>query len=174
MQLPPSVQQIADVIGHDQALSLVRQLRQRCSGKTLYVYVPKPSKLHVNHALVAMLGYADAMALCEEFGGTHLYPSPCKYLQRAIKNRVILALRDTGLSVEEVAQELDLSRKWVANVIDARDMVRRGDSIEVVARSVKISPLTLGYILDIDVQDVGPVTRRGERRLPSPQMALGL
>ncbi|MDR5887545.1 hypothetical protein [Vreelandella janggokensis] len=174
MQLPPSVQQIADVIGADKALTMVRHLRQRCSGKTLYVYVPKPERLHANHALVDMLGYADAMALCEEFGGTHLYPSPCKYLQRAIRNRVILALRDTGLSADEVAQELAMSRKWVANVIDARDMVRRGDSIEVVARSVKISPLTLGYILDIDVEDVGPVTRRGEPRQASPQMPLGL
>ncbi|PKG50184.1 Mor transcription activator family protein [Halomonas sp. MES3-P3E] len=174
MQLPPSVQQVADVIGRDQALSLVRQLRQRCSGKTLYVYVPKPDKLHVNHALVAMLGYADAVALCQQFGGMHLYPSPCKYLQRAIKNRVILALRDTGLNADEIAEQLGMSRKWVANVIDARDMVRRGDSIEVVARSVKISPLTLGYILDIDVQYAGPITSRGERRLPSPQMPLGL
>ncbi|KAA0014414.1 hypothetical protein F0A17_01835 [Billgrantia pellis] len=172
MRLPKSVQQIADVVGRDKALHLVRQLRQQQAGKTLSIYVPQPERLHINHALVEMLGYPEALALCEEFGGTHLFPSACRYLQRAIKNRQILALRDTGLSIEEVAEQLGMSRKWVANVVDARDMVRRGDSIEVVARSVKISPLTLGYILDIDVDDVGPVTSRGERRAASPQMPL--
>ncbi len=174
MQLPPSVQQIANVIGQDKALMLVRKLKERCSGKTLYVYVPKPERLHVNHSLVVMLGYADALALSREFGGMHLYPSPCRYLQRAVRNRAILALRDTGRSVEEIAEELSLTRKWVASVIDARDMVRRGDSIEVVARAVKISPLTLGYILDIDVHDTSPITHRSEPKAPSPQMPLSL
>lgn len=174
MRLPKSVQEIADVIGSDHALQLVRQLKSRCPGRTLYVYVPSVERLHVNHALVEMVGYDNAVALAQEFGGTHLYPSPCKYLQRAIKNRHILALRDTGMAPDEIAGELGLSVKWVTAVVDARDMVRRGDDIEVVARSVKISPLTLGYILDIDVCDTGPVTSRPAPRKASPQMLLGL
>lgn len=174
MQLPKSVQQIADVIGSDEALQLVRKLRQRCPGRTLYVYVPNAERLHVNHSLVLMVGYENAVALAEHFGGTHLYPSPCKYLERAVKNRHILALRDTGRTPREIADELGLSIKWIMSVLDARDMVRRGDDIEVVARSVKISPLTLGYILDIDVCDIGPVTSRPAPRKPSPQMPLEL
>lgn len=172
MRLPKSVQQIADVVGRDKAMQMVRALRERQSGKTLSIYVPQPERLHINHALVELLGYEDALALCQAYGGTHLYPSAMRYLHRAVRNRQILALRDTGMTLDEVAEQLGLSRKWVASVVDARDMVRRGDDIEVVALAVKISPLTLGYILDIDVQDIGPLTKRSEKRAASPQISL--
>lgn len=175
MRLPKSVQQIADIIGQDQALHLVRTLREQQSGKTLSVYVPAPKSLHINHMLVTLLGWDDAMALCEALGGTHVYPSRCRYLERAMANRPVLALRDTGMSIAEIAAELGMSEKWVDAIVDARDMVRRGISIDVVAHSVKINPLTLGYILDVEVNgDVEPVKRRSPPRQSSPQYDLSL
>lgn len=174
MRLPRSVQEIADVIGRDQALHLVARLRERCTSRTLNIYIPAPDRLHARHALVEMIGMEDAQALAQVFGGAHVYPASCRQMRRALENRDILKLRDAGMSIKEIAAELALSTKWVQAVVDARDMVRRGDPIEVVARSVKISPLTLGYILDIDVCDVGPVTSRPAPRKPSPQMPLEL
>lgn len=172
MRLPRSVQEIADVIGRDQALQMVAQLRVRCSGRTLNIYVPAVEKLHAHHALVEMIGMEDAQALARVFGGAHVYPASCRQMRRALENRDILKLRDAGLSLAEIAGELGLSTKWVAAVTDARDMVRRGDDIEVVALSTKISPLTLSHILDIDVEDIGPTRRRPPPRAPDPQLAL--
>lgn len=175
MRLPKSVQQIADVIGQEKALGLVRTLRESQTGKTLWLYVPTARNLHTNHALVEMLGWSDAMALCEALGGCHLFPSSCRYLERAVKNRRVLALRDTGLSVAEIATELGMSEKWAGAIVEARDMHRRGVDVEVIAHAVRINPLTLGYILDIDVDDdIGPVKPRGQPRAVSPQLGLPL
>lgn len=172
MRLPRSVQEIADVIGRDRALQLVAQLRKRCRGRTLNIYVPSPERLHAGHALVAMVGMDGALALAQVFGGAHVYPASCRQMRRALENRDILKWRDAGLSVVEIAERLHLSTKWVQAVTDARDMVRRGDDIEVVALATKISPLTLSHILDIDVGEYGPTRRRSPPRPPDPQMAL--
>lgn len=175
MRLPKSVQRIADVIGQDKALALVRTLRRELKGKTLWIYVPQSERLHVNHRLVHLLGWEDASALAEEFGGSHLYPSSCRYLVRAVVNRQVLALRDTGMTVPEIAGELRFSAKWVEAIVEAREMYRKGMPVEVVARAVKISPLTLGFILDVDVMDDGdPVKPRRPGRERSPQQELEL
>lgn len=166
MRLPHSVQEIADVIGPDKALYLVAQLRRRCPGRTINIYVPKPEKIHDDHALVKILGMDDALALARVFRGAHIYPASCVGMRRVLAHRDILKLRDSGMGMEEVARELSVSTKWVQTVTDARNMIRRGDDIEVVAHACKISALALSQILDIKYRDIGVVRRRSPPRTP--------
>ena len=178
MQLPKSVQQIADVIGRDKALRLVRQL-PRCGSRPRRrnLYIPSAENLRDDHKLVALIGKEDALALAEALGGQAIQPALCRYMERAMANRRILALRDLGQTVPEIAREMAMSEKWVGYIVEAREMYQAGTEIEVIAHSVKISPLTLGYILGIDVgaaDNDAPVKTRGERRATSPQMPLGL
>ena len=176
MRLPKSVQQIADVIGSDKALRLVRRLPpcgKRARRRNLYI--PQPERLDVNHRLVGLLGWDDAMALCRALGGQTVQPALCRYMERAINNRRILALRDLGQTVPEIAAALELSEKWVEAVTDARDMYRQGVDVEIIAHAVRISPLTIGYILGIDVEPgTDPVKPRGVRRKAGPQLDLAL
>lgn len=174
MRLPKSVQQIADVIGRDKALRLVRDL-PRCGSRPRRrnLYIPSADNLHDGHKLVALVGKQDALALAEALGGQTVQPALCRYMERAMANRRILALRDLGRSVAEIADELEMTEKWVGMVVEAREMHQAGADIEVIAHSVKISPLTIGYILGIDVGsglDDAPVKRRGAPRPKSPQL----
>jgi len=177
MKLPRSVQEIADVIGYHKALRLVRQLPP-CGNRERRrnLYVPKPHNLKPNHKMVKLLGWDDAMALCQEHGGRTMQPAECSYLERAVmKDREILNWRDLGYEPREIAKKLDMSEKWVTAVLDADEMNRQGADIEVIAHSVKISPLTIGYILRIDIEpSADPVKPRGQRRPEKPQMPLEL
>lgn len=176
MRLPKSVQQIADVIGSEKALRLVRQLPP-CGkrDRRRNLYIPKPARLTVNHRLVGLLGWDDALALCQSLGGQTVQPALCRYLERAMNNRRILALRDIGKTVPEIADTLMMSEKWVEAVAEARDMHRQGIEVEVIAHAVRISALTIGYILGIDVEPgADPVKPRGARRNADPQLALAL
>jgi len=176
MRLPKSVQQIADVIGSDKALRLVRQLPpcgKRARRRNLYI--PKPERLDVNHRLVTLLGWDDALALCHALGGQAVQPALCRYMERAMTNRRILDLRDLGWTVAEIADELKMSEKWVDAVVEARAMHCQGIDVEVIAHAVRISPLTIGYILGIDVEPSDErVKPRGIRRSRGPQLELAL
>lgn len=177
MQLPKSVQEIADVIGYHKALRLVRDLPvcgKRDRRRNLYI--PKPQNLKPDHPLVKLVGWDDALALAEEHGGRAIQPAECSYVERAILNdRRILDWHDLGYSPKDVAEKLGITEKWATAVIDAREMHEAGSDIEVIAHSVKISPLTLGYILRIDIGGAqGPVKLRGQTRALKPQLPLDL
>lgn len=174
MRLPKSVQEIANVIGREKALRLVRQLPQ-CGkrDRRRNLYVPKLRNLTPDHRLVRLLGWEDAAALASEHGGRTLQPAPCRYLERALENRRILALQDFGYTCPEIAAELAISEKWAEAVLEARAMLDAGQSIEVIAHSVKISPLTIGYILGVDIGTTfEPIRRRSPVKPPSNQMTL--
>lgn len=178
MRLPKSVQQIADVIGRDKALRLVREL-PRCGSRSRRrnLYIPTADNLRDDHKLIGLVGKEDALALTEALGGQTIQPALCRYMERAMANRRILALRDLGRSVAEIAAELQVTEKWAGMVVEAREMHQAGIDIEIIAHSVKISPLTIGYILGVDVReglDDAPVKRRGERRMESPQLGFEL
>lgn len=177
MKLPRSVQEIADVIGYHKALRLIRQLPP-CGNRERRrnLYVPKPHNLKPNHKMVKLLGWDDAMALCQEHGGRTMQPAECSYLERAVMNdRDILNWRDLGYEPREIAEKLGISEKWATAVVEADKMHREGVDIEVIAHSVKISPLTIGYILRIDIEGIdGPIKTRSEPRPQKPQMPLEL
>ena len=175
MRLPKSVQEIADVIGHEKAVRMVRRLPP-CGkrDRRRNLYVPKPKNLTTDHKLVELVGWEDAMAICEALGPKTLQPS-LQYYERALDNREILTLWDKGLEVSEIARERRCSEKWVQNVIAARDMRNAGYDALVIAHALRISPMTIGCILDMDVPASSePVKRNPPPKPASPQFDLGL
>ncbi|WP_322009247.1 hypothetical protein [Paraburkholderia sp. J12] len=80
-KLPASVQEIADVIGAEKALNLVRNLPTYYSGKPgkkyhrPLLYVPK--RITHDHLLVHLLGFQDAAKMVHYFGGECLQPAGC-------------------------------------------------------------------------------------------------
>jgi len=165
------------VIGYHKAIRFVRAL-EPCGSRDRRrnIYVPKAGNLTMNHQLVELLGWDDALALCAEHGGRSLQPSISRYQYRAIMaDRKIVDLHDLAYTPAEIAAELNISEKWAQAVVDARLMCDDGIDIEIIAHSVKISQLTLGYILRIDIGNSnGPIKKRGQPRAAKPQMSLGL
>lgn len=87
LQLPASVQEVADVIGRDAALRLVQALPvgewkdPRSNGhmcRRIELYVPQASRLKPDHALIKAIGVDDAVKLCLVFGGTTMRLATCK------------------------------------------------------------------------------------------------
>lgn len=120
-------QEIADVIGRDQALRLIRKLPP--SGSRAWrvcLYVPK--RMPVDHLLVRILGFVDAERMRRHFGGEILQPSNCLYLSRAARNASIRLLSGGGMSVPELAELHGLSEYRVLEIL-------RGKPPEDVSRS---------------------------------------
>ncbi|HDR9053161.1 TPA: hypothetical protein QDB02_000858 [Burkholderia vietnamiensis] len=96
MQLPESVQEIADVIGRERALYLIGQLPRYVGGASgkqssrVILYVPTPQRLRDDHDLVRILGRDDAMKLCNAFPGENLSPPNC--------NQIYKRYRDTQMA----------------------------------------------------------------------------
>lgn len=127
MRLPKSVQEIADVIGADDALFLVGQL-PRCvikdkrypNAKTTHVilYVPTAGRLSPDHQLVRLLGWRQAVKLCHHFGGEILHPANCADVYRKFRDRSIIRMvRADGMEPAEVAELMEVSRRHVSNLL---------------------------------------------------------
>jgi hypothetical protein len=127
MRLPKSVQEIADVIGNELALFLVGQL-PRCvirdkrypNAKTTHVilYVPTAGRLAPDHQLVRLLGWHQAVRLCQHFGGEILHPANCADVYRQFRDRSIVRMvRTDGMDPALVAEFMDVSRRHVSNLL---------------------------------------------------------
>lgn len=130
VKLPKSVQEIADVLGRERALYLVGKLprcyvedrRQRETNKgglseRVILYVPKVLK--PDHQLVAILGWRDAQALVDVFGGELLAPGNCGEVLRSWKNAGILSVCREGVPNALVAQWFGVTERHVRNVLAA-------------------------------------------------------
>ncbi|WP_290872059.1 helix-turn-helix domain-containing protein [Aquabacterium sp.] len=126
MELPQSVQQIADVIGSEKALLLVGKL-PRChrrderwpnakNGQAV-MYVPKLENLSLDHKLVEILGWPDAEKLSREFGGLIMYPAKCADLARKFLHASILRMARTGIKSTAVAVAFGVSERTVRNLL---------------------------------------------------------
>ncbi|MBD9528931.1 hypothetical protein [Paracoccus sp. PAR01] len=110
--LPPSAQEIADVIGRERTLYLIGQLPRSGSRKwRVNLYVPK--RVNPDHPLVQMIGWDDANRLVDEFGGMILQPSNCNFLHREFRNREVRRLRDEGWSISAIADAVEISARQV-------------------------------------------------------------
>jgi hypothetical protein len=126
MELPASVQEIADVIGRDKALLLIGKLPKAYSRdkrwpgaqkSTLVMYVPTVKRLGLDHFLVKTLGYIDAVKMCEAFGGEIMYPASCANIHRKFRDDSILAMMRTGMRAQTVAAIVGVSDRHVRNLV---------------------------------------------------------
>lgn len=126
MNLPNSVQEIANVIGREQALLLVGALPRSYSRDKRYpsakngttvMYVPTLPRLGVAHRLVQILGWQDATKLCKAFGGEIMYPASCAFLARQFLNDSILVMARTGAKSTVVADHFGVSERHVRNLV---------------------------------------------------------
>lgn len=117
--LPPSAQEIADVIGRQRTLQLIGQLPPS-PGRNWRVCLYVPKRLGPDHPLVQMVGWHAANLLVREFGGMILQPSNCRILQRRWRHREVLRMHQDGASPREIADVVELSPRQVANIIAAQ------------------------------------------------------
>lgn len=123
--LPRSVQPIADVIGRAQALKLVGALprcRAGIAGKEsnrVICYIPLPRTLHAEHRLVQILGWTDALRLCQAYGGEILQPANCAEILRAHRVRSIAVLHECGYAIDQIAKLLNCCKRTVNNALRA-------------------------------------------------------
>lgn len=120
MRLPASVRELADVIGTERALFLIGQLPKCVSKKSTHVilYVPTQARLTPDHRLVQILGWRDAVKLCQAFGGEILQPANCAQLYRSFRDRSIYRLvTQDGMKLSEVAELFEMTERHVRNVL---------------------------------------------------------
>ena len=115
MELPRTVQEIADVIGRERALFLIGQLPKLWVPSQQYhkviLYVPK--RLKPNENLVQILGWNDASKMVKHFGGEMLHPANCEYIYRRFIHRSIMRMHCEGMSAKDIAELLDVSERTV-------------------------------------------------------------
>ena len=119
MDLPRSVQEIADVIGRERALYLigklpvytVRDKRGHVKDTRVILYVPKT--LAVDSDLVKILGWNDASKMVRYFGGELLYPGNCKEIYRRFIIQTIKRMCGEGIDHKIIAHTLEVSERTV-------------------------------------------------------------
>ncbi|OIN76288.1 hypothetical protein BL248_08400 [Ralstonia solanacearum] len=130
MQLPRTVQEIADVIGSERALYLVGKLPRYEGGvegkksSRVILYVPTLARLDDDHELVRILGRDDATKLCKSFGGEVLHPANCREIYRRFRDKSIASMvadmvgsgLPNGYAVAHVANLFGVSGRTVRNV----------------------------------------------------------
>lgn len=123
MRLPESVQEIADVIGRERALYLIGQLPKTYPPSTrtnhgaterVILYIPK--SLRVDHPLVQILGWHDAMKLVRVFGGEIMQPANCREVYRRFRDQSIGRFIRLGMTTAQVAELMGVSDRHVRNV----------------------------------------------------------
>lgn len=120
-RLPKSVQEIADVIGRDNALYLVGQLPRYKTpsrgGSQTILYVPSLQRLTPDHQLSGILGYPLARKLCVHFGGEILIPANCSSIVRDFRNKSIAKFHKDGMTFKEIAEILDITPKYTKRIL---------------------------------------------------------
>ncbi|MTH79405.1 hypothetical protein [Paracoccus aestuariivivens] len=117
--LPPSAQEIADVIGRERTLFLIGRLPQSGS-RPWRVCLYVPTRIGPDHPLVSLIGWRDANLLVREFGGIILQPSNCRFLHRRWRTTEVRRLHGAGWAVRDIAGMLDISARQVANIVSVK------------------------------------------------------
>jgi len=124
VKLPASVQEIADVIGRQDALRLVRQLprclvedkrRPGSMQERVMLYVPK--KVKPGHPLVRILGAEGAEKMVRAFGGECLHPANCNAIHKDYRNDAVRKRHREGSRVPVLAASFGVSERQIRNVL---------------------------------------------------------
>lgn len=119
--LPLSVQEIAEVIGRDDALYLVGQLPRYKTpsrgGTEIAINVPRIDRLKPDHRLSQILGYPLAKKLSVHFGGQLLKAANCNGLVKGFRNREIIRLWESGSTILEIAEIFNMTPKYTKKIL---------------------------------------------------------
>ena len=110
--LPPTAQELADVIGRDAALALCRAVKHR----VLYVPISIDSKRRGERCcawIERTIGRDLTLRLVKEFGGMQLPLANCGRIARAERREKIYLEFLGGKSSKQLALEYGLSLRWV-------------------------------------------------------------
>ena len=118
--LPPSIAEIAEVIGRDRALYLIGQLPQR-GGRSWrsYFYVPQRIK-SPDHWMVELIGQRDADLMVAAFGGLILQVANGRAIYRRYRDEQIRQSIEEGVSAEHLAEIFDLSTYRVREIANGK------------------------------------------------------
>ena len=106
--LPPTVVEIAEVVGREKALRLIGSVG--ASGQRSWrvcFYVPK--RIPPDHHLVRVLGWDDAQRFVRHFGGSILQPSNCNFMFRRFRKGEVLRRIAAGESYARIGEVVGLS-----------------------------------------------------------------
>lgn len=116
--LPDSVQQVAEVIGRESALELVRRWpRTKTNGDVPFrpvLYVP--ARLSPDHRLVAILGWNKAEALVRVFGGDIIFLATCANVVRDSRDDAIADALARNATPAAIATRLGMSERHVRRI----------------------------------------------------------
>lgn len=106
--LPPSVAEIADVLGRAKALTLAGA----CGG-VLYV----PQRLTPDHKIVRIVGQEAGDKLVQVYGGCVVYLATCAKLRAGWRNDAIRKWAAQGVTRRALAELTGLTERQVLNVL---------------------------------------------------------
>lgn len=110
-KMPTSLQEIAEVIGDDDAMKLVHVH----GGTRVFV----PQKIGAQHKLATLLGFEQARRLSSIFGGEALTIVRCSKLLKHKRNEEIRKKYDDGVSVYTLVREYDLSERQIYSIMSS-------------------------------------------------------
>lgn len=145
MRLPNSVQEIADVIGRERALYLIGQLPRCYAGapgkqsSRVIMYVPTAQRLPADHDLVRILGWNEAVKLCQHFGGEILQPANCAEIYRRYRDAQVVRMLRDGMSTAQIATIVQVSERQVRMVRASAGEIPQEDSLQAANDNAPVS-----------------------------------
>lgn len=119
--LPSTVQDIAEVIGREDALYLIGQLpgykTPARGGTQIGINIPRIDRLTPDHRLSQILGFPLARKLCVHFGGQLLKPANCSGLIKDFRNKSICEFWEGGHTVAEISEIFDMPTKYIRKIL---------------------------------------------------------
>lgn len=106
--LPQSLMVLSEYCG-DEVMWL---LWENYAGGRLHV----PLSVSNEHALSALLGYANACLLCEKFGGENLVIAKAESAKRAVRNALIREAKAQGLDNFTLARRFGLTDRQIMTI----------------------------------------------------------
>jgi Mor family transcriptional regulator len=114
--LPVSVRLLAKIVGLPQVLKILAWSDREGIFK---VYIPKKKPSMKQHVLIGLLGGEEIGKLVELYGGSYLRFPRCSSYRKGIRNAYIYKQVSSGRSVGDVAVEVGLSQKRVAEIVSS-------------------------------------------------------
>lgn len=105
-QLPAMAQELADVIGVEKTLELVKGKRKT---KSRSLYVPSPTRMRSSHWLVQTIGEKAAQELAQEYAGEPLTIPKCSSFIKLERNKRIIQMRQQGHRYQDIADSLGMT-----------------------------------------------------------------